>query len=124
MDQERYTERSRGFLQSAQALAQRSGHQRLTPEHLLKVLLDDKDGLAAGLVRQAGGRPEQALAKVEAELAKLARIEGSGAGQVFLAPETARLLEVAEKLADKAKDSFVTAERLLLALALAGRPPP
>jgi ATP-dependent Clp protease ATP-binding subunit ClpB len=123
MDQERYTERSRGFLQAAQTFAQRSGHQRLTPEHLLKVLLDDKEGLASGLIREAGGRPEQALAAVESELAKQPRVEGGGAGQVFLAPETAKLLESAEKLADKAKDGFVTAERLLVALALAAGTP-
>ncbi|MGH6718281.1 MAG: Clp protease N-terminal domain-containing protein, partial [Alphaproteobacteria bacterium] len=123
MDAERYTERSRGFVQAAQTLAQRSGHQRLTPEHLLKVLLDDKEGLAAGLIRRAGGRPEPALAAVEAELARLPRVEGSGAGQLYLAPETARLFEAAEKLADKAKDSFVTVERLLLALALAAGSP-
>jgi len=118
MDAEKYTERSRGFVQAAQTLAQRSGHQRLSPEHLLKVLLDDKEGLAAGLIRRAGGRPDQALAAVEAELAKLPKVEGSGAGQVFLAPELARTFEQAEKLAEKAGDSFVTAERLLLALAL------
>ncbi len=123
MDTERYTERSQGFVQAAQTLAQRSGHQRLTPEHLLKVLLDDKEGLAAGLIRRAGGRPEQALAAVESELARLPRIEGPGAGQLYLAPEMGRLFEAAEKLADKAKDSFVSAERLLLALALAAGSP-
>ena len=70
MDFENYTERARGFVQSAYALALRSNHQRLTPEHLLKILLEDKQGLAANLVRAAGGNPEQALAAVEAELAK------------------------------------------------------
>jgi len=119
MDFEKYTERSRGFIQTAQSLAQRSGHQRLTPEHLLKVLLDDKEGLAANLMRRAGGDPDLALKRVDAELAKLPKIEGSGAGQLFLAPETARLFESAEQIASKAGDSFVTAERLLLALALA-----
>ena len=123
MDVERYTERSRGFIQAAHTLAQRSGHQRLTPEHLLKVLIDDKEGLAAGLIRRAGGRPEQAGAAVESELARLPRIEGSGAGQLYMAPETGRLFEAAEKLADKAKDSFVTVERLLLAHALAAGSP-
>jgi ATP-dependent Clp protease ATP-binding subunit ClpB len=118
-----YTERSKGFIQSAQGLALRSGHQRLTPEHLLKVLLDDKEGLAANLIRAAGGQPERALAQTEAELAKLPRVEGGGAGQVYMAPETARLFDQAEKIAEKAGDSFVTAERLLLALALASGTP-
>ena len=113
-----YTERSKGFIQSAQGLALRSGHQRLTPEHLLKVLLDDKEGLAANLIRTSGGQPERALSQTEAELAKLPRIEGGGAGQVYMAPEMARVFEQAEKLAEKAGDSYVTAERLLLALAL------
>jgi ATP-dependent Clp protease ATP-binding subunit ClpB len=123
MDVEKYTERSRGFLQAAQALAQRSGHQRLTPEHLLKVLLDDREGLAANLIRAAGGDPQRALAGVEAALDKQPRVEGGGAGQLFLAPETARLFEAAEKLAEKAGDSFVTVERLLIALAMASGTP-
>jgi ATP-dependent Clp protease ATP-binding subunit ClpB len=119
MDFEKYTERSRGFIQAAQTLAQRSSHQRLTPEHLLKVLLDDKEGLAANLMRQAGADPALALQRIDSELAKQPRIEGSGAGQLFLAPEAARLFETAEQIATKAGDSFVTAERLLLALVLA-----
>ncbi len=119
MDFENYTERARGFLQAAQGLALRSGHQRLTPEHLLKVLLDDGQGLAAGLIRVAGGRPEQALGRVEAALDRLPKVEGAGAGQVYFAPETARLFEQAGKIAEKADDSFVTAERLLQALVLA-----
>src|SRR5947209_14364693 len=123
MELEKYTERSKGFVQSAQNLALRSGHQRLTPEHLLKILLDDKEGMAANLIRAAGGDPRQALAGVEAELAKQPKVEGSGAGQVYLAPETARLFEQAEQIAEKAGDSYVTVERLLLALALAkGQP--
>ena len=89
MNLEKFTERSRGFVQSAQGLAQRSGHQRFTPEHLLKVLLEDKEGLAANLIRAAGGRPEQALAGVEAELAKQPRVEGGGAGQKCAAAEWA-----------------------------------
>ncbi len=116
MDLEKYTDRSRGFIQSAQGLAVRSGHQRFTPEHLLKVLLDDEEGLAAGLIRAAGGRPDQALTGVETVLNKLPKVEGSGAGQIYLAPETARVFEQAETLAKKAGDSYVTAERLLLAL--------
>jgi ATP-dependent Clp protease ATP-binding subunit ClpB len=123
MDFEKYTERSRGFVQAAQSLALREGHQRFTPEHLLKVLLDDKEGLAANLIRAAGGDPARALAGVNAELAKQPKVEGSGAGQLYIAPETARLFEQAESIADKAGDSYVTAERLLLALALANGTP-
>jgi ATP-dependent Clp protease ATP-binding subunit ClpB len=119
MDIEKYTERSRGFIQAAQSLAQRSGHQRLTPEHILKILLDDREGLAANLISASGGDPARALSGVEATLAKLPKVEGGGAGQLYLAPETARLFEAAEKIADKAGDSYVTAERLLLALAMA-----
>ncbi len=123
MDIEKYTERSRGFIQAAQSLAQRSGHQRLTPEHILKILLDDREGLAANLIRASGGDPARALSGVEAALAKLPKVEGGGAGQLYLAPETARLFEAAEKIADKAGDSYVTAERLLLALAMASGTP-
>jgi len=123
MEFEKYTERSRGFIQSAQSLALRSGHQRLTPEHILKTLLDDEEGLAANLIAAAGGDHARALAGVEAALGKLPKVEGSGAGQVYLAPETARLFESAEQVADKAGDSYVTAERLLLALALAAGTP-
>jgi ATP-dependent Clp protease ATP-binding subunit ClpB len=118
MDFEKFTERARGFVQSAQALALREGHQRFVPEHLLKVLLDDEQGLAANLMEAAGARPKAALAEVEAELRKLPRVEGSGAGQLYLAPETARVFEQAQAVAKKAGDSYVTAERLLLALAL------
>ena len=118
MNFENYTERSRGFIQSAQTLASRSGHQQLTPEHLLKVLLDDKEGLAAGLIKNAGGDPALALKDTEAALAKLPSVEGSGAGQVYPARELVRFFEQAEQLAKKAGDSFVTAERMLIALAL------
>jgi ATP-dependent Clp protease ATP-binding subunit ClpB len=119
MDFEKYTERARGFIQSAQALALREGHQRFTPEHVLKVLLDDPEGLAANLIQRAGGDARRAHAATEAALARLPKVEGSGAGQLYLAPETARLFEQAEKLAQKAGDSFVTVERLLLALVMA-----
>ena len=119
MDLERYSERSRGFIQSAQMLALRSNHQQFTPLHILKVLLDDREGLAAGLIKAAGGDSANAAHGVEAELGKIPRVEGSGAGQVHLAAETAKLFEGAERLADKADDSFVTAERLLLALVIA-----
>src|SRR5919106_2906140 len=116
---ERYTDRAKGFLQSAQGLALRAGHQRLTAEHLLKVLLEDPDGLAANLIAAAGGDAKRALAGVEAELAKLPKVEGAGAGQVYLSPELARVFEAAEQIALKAGDAFVTVERLLVALTLA-----
>ena len=119
MDFEKYTERARGFVQSAQGLALRSGHQRFVPEHLLKVLLDDEEGLAGNLIRAAGGDPKRALDATEAALDKLPKVEGSGAGQLYLAPETARLFDQSQTIAQKAGDSFVTVERLLLALAMA-----
>jgi ATP-dependent Clp protease ATP-binding subunit ClpB len=118
MNLDKYTERARGFIQSAQSLALREGHQQFTPEHLLKVLLDDDQGLSAGLIDRAGGRSRDALAQVELALAKLPKVQGSGAGQLYLAPTTARLFDNAEKIAQKAGDSFVTVERLLLALAM------
>ena len=118
MNLEKYTERARGFVQSAQSLALREGHQQFTPEHVLKVLLDDEEGLAAGLIDRAGGNSRQALTEVETALAKLPKVEGSGAGQLYMAPTTARLFDNAEKIAQKAGDSFVTVERLLLALAM------
>lgn len=119
MEFEKYTERSRGFIQSAQTLASRSNHQQLTPLHILKVLLDDKEGLAANLIAAAGGDAAKALKSVEVDLGKLPKVQGAGAGQVYLSQETGKLLEQAEQIAEKAGDSFVTAERLLLALVLA-----
>ena len=119
MNIEKFTERSQGFIQAAQGLAQRRNHQRLMPEHLLKTLLDDKEGLAANLIRSAGGDPALALRGVETALDKLPKIEGAGAGQVYLGPELARVLDSAEEQAKKIGDSFVTAERMLLALAVA-----
>ena len=92
MNLEKYTERARGFIQSAQSLALREGHQQFTPEHLLKVLLDDDQGLSAGLIDKAGGRSRDALAQVELALAKVPKVQGSGAGQLYLAPTTARLI--------------------------------
>ncbi|HUK06625.1 MAG TPA: ATP-dependent chaperone ClpB [Stellaceae bacterium] len=118
MEFEKYTERAKGFVQAAQSLAQRRGHQQLAPEHLLRVLLDDKEGLAANLIRAAGGDPAVAASAVDEALQKLPRVEGAGAGQVYFSQETARLFEQAEKIAEKAGDSFVTVERLLLALAM------
>jgi len=119
MDVEKFTERARGFIQAAQDLALRSNHQVFKPEHLLKVLLDDEEGLAARLIRAAGGRPEQALKDTETALAKIPKVEGAGSGQIYLAPESARLFDSAQEAAKKGGDSFVTAEFLLLALSMA-----
>ncbi|MBX9977098.1 MAG: AAA family ATPase, partial [Alphaproteobacteria bacterium] len=118
MNFNQYTERSQGFIQSAQTLAQREGHQRILPIHLLKVLLDDEQGQCANLIRAAGGDAEKALELTTLELNRLPKIGGGGAGQVFLAPETTKIFEIAEKEAKKSGDTFVTVEFLLLALAL------
>src|SRR5437764_15302940 len=123
MELEKYTERSKGFIQSAQNLALRSGHQRLTPEHLLKTLLDDKEGLCANLIRGGGGDPQPVLLAVDAELNKQPKVEGGGAGQVYLSPELARVFDQAQKIAENAGESYVTVERLLLALGMASDPP-
>ncbi len=118
MNFEKYTDRARGFVQAAQSLALREGHQQFAPEHLLKVLLDDPEGLAAGLIDRSGGRSREALGDVEAVLAKRPKVQGSGAGQLYLDPGLARVFETAEKAAEKSRDAFVTVERLLLALAI------
>jgi ATP-dependent Clp protease ATP-binding subunit ClpB len=118
MDFEKYTDRARGFVQSAQSLALREGHQQFAPEHLLKVLLDDPEGLAAGLIDRSGGNSRAALGAVEAALAKIPKVSGGGAGQVYLSPALARIFDQAEKVAEKAGDSYVTVERLLLAITL------
>ncbi len=118
MDFSNYTERARGFLQAAQTQALARGHQRFTPEHIAKVLLEDKEGLAAGLIRHAGGSPEKALQKIEDSLNKHPRVEGGGTGQLYPTPELARFFEKANEVANKAGDKFVTVERLLLALTL------
>jgi ATP-dependent Clp protease ATP-binding subunit ClpB len=118
MDIQKFTERAQGFIQSAQSLALRSNHQQFLPQHLLKVLLDDEEGLAARLIQAAGGNAAQVRSQNDMALAKVPRVEG-GNGQVYLAPETARLLDTAQQAATKAGDSFVTAEYLLLALATA-----
>ncbi|MED5395884.1 MAG: ATP-dependent chaperone ClpB [Pseudomonadota bacterium] len=118
MEFEKYTERARGFIQSAQALALKSNHQQLTPLHVLKTLLEDSEGLAANLIDAAGGSSALAFEAVDAQLQGLPKVEGSGAGQIYLTPETAQLFEQAEQLAEKAGDSYVTAEMLLLALAM------
>jgi ATP-dependent Clp protease ATP-binding subunit ClpB len=118
MNFEIYTDRAKGFVQAAQSLALREGHQQFGTDHLLKVLIDDPEGLAARIIEQAGGRPGDARAAIERALAKRPKVSGGGAGQVYLAPELARAFDSAEKLADKAGDKFVTVERLLLALAM------
>ncbi|HWJ72172.1 MAG TPA: ATP-dependent chaperone ClpB [Kaistia sp.] len=118
MNIEKYSERAKGFIQSAQTLALTRGHQQFAPEHLLKVLLDDEEGLAAGLIDSAGGRSREALAANERLLAAIPSVSGGGAGQLYLAAPLAKVFEQAEQLAKKAGDSFVTVERLLLALAL------
>ncbi len=117
MDIEKFTERARGFLQAAQTIAIREFHQRLGAEHLLKALLDDEEGAAAGLIRAAGGRPEAAKAAVDAAIAKLPKVQGSGAGQPQAAPDLVRVLDAAEQAARKAGDEFVAQDRVLVALA-------
>jgi ATP-dependent Clp protease ATP-binding subunit ClpB len=118
MEFEKYTDRARGFVQSAQSLALREGHQQFASEHLLKVLLDDPEGLGAGLIDRSGGRPREALSAVDAALKKRPKVEGGGAGQLYVDPALARVFSAAEKAAEKMGDSYVTAELLLLALAL------
>jgi ATP-dependent Clp protease ATP-binding subunit ClpB len=118
MNFDRYTDRAKGFVQSAQAVALRDGHQQFSVEHLLKVLIEDEEGLAAGLVRRAGGRPKDALATLDRALAKRPKVSGGGAGQLYISPDLARVFDAAEKIADKAGDTFVTTERLLVAIAL------
>jgi len=118
MNFDKYTERARGFVQAAQTLALREGHQQFASEHLLKVLLDDPEGLASGLIDRAGGRSRDALSATEEVLRKRPKVEGAGAGQLYLDPSLARAFDAAEKAAEKAGDSYVTVERLLLGLAL------
>ncbi|NGM20609.1 ATP-dependent chaperone ClpB [Roseomonas stagni] len=118
MDIEKFTDRARGFLQAAQTIAIRDYHQRVTAEHLLKALLDDDQGAAAGLITAAGGDPKVARQSVEGELAKLPKVTGGGAGQQpqFM-PDIVRVLDAAQQLAAKAGDEFVAQDRLLQALA-------
>ena len=119
MDFDKFTERSKGFLQSSQSLATRENHQQLSALHLLKVLLDDKQGMCANLINASGGDAKQALLAVEIGLSKLPKVHGEGAGQVYATRSMTQVLSNAENLSTKAGDSFVTVERLLLALALA-----
>jgi ATP-dependent Clp protease ATP-binding subunit ClpB len=117
MNLEKFTDRARGFLQAAQTIAQSEDHQKLMPEHLLKALLDDEQGMAASLIGRAGGAPERVREKLEATLGKMPKVTGD-AGQLYLDGQTAKVLGEAEKLAQKAGDSFVAVERMLTALAM------
>ncbi|MEO1191733.1 MAG: ATP-dependent chaperone ClpB, partial [Pseudomonadota bacterium] len=118
MDFEKYSERAKGFLQGAQTRALGEGHQRLAPEHLAKVIIDDREGLAANLIKAAGGDVAIAKQKIDEALTRLPKVSGSGAGNLSLDPAMARVFTQAEKLAEKAGDSYITVERLLLAMAM------
>ena len=120
MNLELFTDRAKGFLQSAQTVAIRNAHQQIAPEHLLKALLEDSEGMASGLIRRAGGDPAIALRETDAALAKIAAVSGGGAQATpGINNDLVRVLDQAEQIAKKAGDSFVTVERLLLALTLA-----
>jgi len=116
MNIEKFTERSRGFLQAAQTIAMRESHQRLAPEHLLKALMDDDQGMAANLIRRAGGDPALVVQALDLTMGKIAKV--SGDAQPYMDPATARVLDEAEKVAKKAGDSFVPVERILVAMAM------
>ena len=122
MDIEKFTDRARGFLQAASTIAIREFHQQLTPEHLLKALLDDEEGAAAGLIRAAGGDDKAARAGVEAELAKQPKVQGGGAGQPQITPALVRVLDGAQQAAQKAGDEYVAQDRLLVALSASDTP--
>jgi ATP-dependent Clp protease ATP-binding subunit ClpB len=122
MDIEKFTERSRGFLQAAQTIAIREFHQRIGPEHLLKALLDDDQGAATGLIRAAGGDPQLARRAIEAEIARQPKVQGAGAGQPQITPDLVRVLDAAQQGAQKAGDEYVAQDRLLVALAAGDGP--
>jgi ATP-dependent Clp protease ATP-binding subunit ClpB len=117
MQLENYTDRARGLVQAAQTIALRENHQQFTPEHVLKALLDDQEGLASNLIRAAGGQPDKALQLTDEALSKLPQVQG-GNGQIYMAGPTAKVFATAEDIGKKAGDKFVTAERLLTALAI------
>jgi ATP-dependent Clp protease ATP-binding subunit ClpB len=120
MNLEKFTDRAKGFLQSAQTVAIRMNHQRIAPEHLLKALLEDEQGMASGLIKAAGGDAAAALRETDNALAKVPAVSGGGAQQTpGLDNDAVRVLDSAEQVAQKAGDSYVTVERLLLALTLA-----
>ncbi|MGZ8337029.1 MAG: Clp protease N-terminal domain-containing protein, partial [Allosphingosinicella sp.] len=120
MNLEKFTERARGFLQSAQTVAVRMNHQRITPTHILKALLEDEQGMATGLISRAGGSADAARREVDEALAKIPAVTGAGAGAQTpaLDGDAIRLLDQAEQIAQKSGDSYVTVERLLLALVM------
>ncbi|WP_284945447.1 ATP-dependent chaperone ClpB [Acidisoma cladoniae] len=122
MDIEKFTERSRGFLQAAQTIAIREFNQRIAPEHLLKALLDDPEGAAAGLIRAAGGDPAVALNAMTADIARQPKVQGGGAGQPQITPDLVRVLDSAQTAAEKAGDDYVAQDRLLVALAASDGP--
>ncbi len=122
MDIEKFTDRAKGFLQAAQTIAIREYHQRVTPEHLLKALLDDDQGAAAGLIRAAGGDPTRAKQAVDAEVGRQAKVSGGGAGQPQFTPDIVRVLDAAQQQAQKAGDEYVAQDRLLVALAASDAP--
>ena len=122
MDFDSLTERSRGFLQAAQTLAARHSHQQMKNEHLLRVLLDDDEGLANRLIRSAGGDAAKAGAELDTLIARLPRVEGSGAGQTYLGQDLAKTVDMAKDVAKKAGDSYITAERLLQGIAMVDGP--
>jgi len=119
MNIEKFTDRARGFIQAAQTIAVREDHQRLTPDHLLKALLDDGEGMAASLVAAAGGDPALVRQKVDQAISKFPQVKGAGAGQLHLDTSLAKTLDSAQQIAEKAGDQFVTTEMLLLALSMA-----
>jgi ATP-dependent Clp protease ATP-binding subunit ClpB len=119
MNIEKFTDRAKGFLQSAQTVAIRMNHQRIAPEHILKALLEDDQGMAAGLISAAGGDAKRAASETDLALSKIPAVSGGGAQQTpGLDNDAVRVLDSAEQIAQKAGDSFVTVERLLVALAL------
>ena len=117
MDMEKFTERSRGFIQAAQTIAMREDHQRLSPEHLLKAMMDDDQGLASNLINAAGGNAAHVVAALDLAMAKMPKVTGDG-GQTYMDQQTGKVLAEAEKLAKKAGDSFVPVERILMALVM------
>ena len=117
MDMEKFTERSRGFLQAAQTIAIREGNQRVLPEHLLKALMDDDQGLAANLITRAGGDAQAVRRAIDETVAKQPKVSG-GDGQVYVDTSLVRVMDEAQKIAKQAGDSFVPVERVLMALAM------
>ena len=117
MDLNKFTERARGFVQAAQTIALRDGHQRLVPEHILKALMDDDQGMSANLIARAGGDAARVRETLEAAVNKLPKVSGDGS-QIYMDGQTMKVLDEAQKIAEKAGDSFVPVERVLMALAM------